>query len=168
MALQWEQGIPTHKRYLCRLRLLGELSGIARKYVVGKRPDWLSYNGSYELLRRAQELTLQSSQTGPVTVHQDDRVPGHRATSSPTWTTWHRPQQHQGRWSSRHQSTTPQPSTESQAPASEGAHVPQEEDGFYDASEGGFDPWRQYASRGAVDANRNGAPATLPGVVPPP
>ena len=58
MSLQWEQGIPTHKRYLCGPRLLGELTGIARKYVVGKRPDWLSYNGGVEHLLGHLRLSL--------------------------------------------------------------------------------------------------------------
>lgn len=45
VCLQWEQGIPWHKRYLCGPRLIGELSGTARKFIVGKRPDWVSYQG---------------------------------------------------------------------------------------------------------------------------
>lgn len=58
MALQWEQGIPIHKRYLCGPRLQGELSGIARKYVVGKRHDWLSYAGGVEHLLRHLRSSL--------------------------------------------------------------------------------------------------------------
>eukprot|EP00435_Cladocopium_sp_Y103_P006967 s510_g2.t1 len=41
-ALLWEQGIPYHKRYLCGPRLVGELSGTAKKFVLGKRIPELS------------------------------------------------------------------------------------------------------------------------------
>ena len=44
-ALQWEQSIAYGKRYLCGPKLIQEMSGTARKYVTGKRPDWLSFNG---------------------------------------------------------------------------------------------------------------------------
>ena len=44
-ALQWEQSIAYHKRYLAGPRLVAELSGSARKHVMGKRPEWLSYDG---------------------------------------------------------------------------------------------------------------------------
>ena len=45
MCLQWEQSIAHHKRYLCAPRLIAELGGTARKFVIGKKPDWVSYNG---------------------------------------------------------------------------------------------------------------------------
>ena len=45
LCLQWEQSTAYHKRYLCGPRLVSELSGTARKHVMGKRPDWLSYQG---------------------------------------------------------------------------------------------------------------------------
>ena len=35
-ALQWEQSIPYHKRYLAGPKLVAELSGPARKHVTGK------------------------------------------------------------------------------------------------------------------------------------
>ena len=44
-CLQWEQSIAYNKRYLAAPRLVGELSGTARKYVAGKRPDWVSFPG---------------------------------------------------------------------------------------------------------------------------
>ena len=50
MCLQWEQAAPYHKRYLCGPKLLGELSGAAKKHVVGKRPDWVSFAGGVEHL----------------------------------------------------------------------------------------------------------------------
>lgn len=51
-ALQWEQSIATHKRYLCAPRLIGELSGSAKKHVMGKRPDWVSFEGGVTYLLR--------------------------------------------------------------------------------------------------------------------
>ena len=49
-SLQWEQSVPYHKRYLCGPKLVGELSGVARKHVMGKKPAWLSYDGGVEHL----------------------------------------------------------------------------------------------------------------------
>ena len=49
-ALQWEQSIPYHKRYLCGPKIVGELTGVARKHVMGKKPNWLSYDGGVEHL----------------------------------------------------------------------------------------------------------------------
>ena len=55
-ALQWEQGIPYHKRYLAGPKLVAELSGPARRYVMGKRPQWLSFNGGVlHLLQHLRE-----------------------------------------------------------------------------------------------------------------
>ena len=48
--MQWEQSVAVHKRYLCGPRLQGELGGTAKKYVHGKRADWISWNGGVELL----------------------------------------------------------------------------------------------------------------------
>ena len=44
-ALQWEQSVPYYKRALCGPKLIAELSGTARKFITGKRPDWCSYDG---------------------------------------------------------------------------------------------------------------------------
>lgn len=41
----WEQGIPHHKRDLCGPRLVSELSGAARRFIVGKKPGWVSFHG---------------------------------------------------------------------------------------------------------------------------
>lgn len=49
-SLMWEQGIATHKRYLCAPRLMTELGGTAKRYVLGKRHDWVSYNGGVQKL----------------------------------------------------------------------------------------------------------------------
>ena len=50
MCLQWEQSIAMHKRYLSAPRLIAELGGTARKFVVGKKPNWASFNGGVEYL----------------------------------------------------------------------------------------------------------------------
>ena len=49
-ALLWEQSIAMHKRYLCGPRLLTELTGTARRFTVGKHPEWLSFNGGVQRL----------------------------------------------------------------------------------------------------------------------
>lgn len=49
-ALQWEQSVDWKKRYLCGPKLVGELSGTARKLVVGKRADWVSWPGGVQHL----------------------------------------------------------------------------------------------------------------------
>lgn len=50
LCLQWEQSIQYQKRYLAGPKLVAELSGTARKFVVGKRPNWVSFNGGVEHL----------------------------------------------------------------------------------------------------------------------
>ena len=55
-ALLWEQSIAYEKRYLCGPKLINELVGTARRFVVGKRPEWVSYNGGVQqLLRHLRE-----------------------------------------------------------------------------------------------------------------
>ncbi|CAE7366564.1 unnamed protein product [Symbiodinium sp. CCMP2456] len=49
-ALLWQQGIPYHKRYMSGPRLLAELQGAAKRMVVGKAPDWVSFIGGVETL----------------------------------------------------------------------------------------------------------------------
>ena len=47
----WEQATPYHKRYLCGPRLVSEVTGAAKRFVVGKAPSWVSYdNGITQLL----------------------------------------------------------------------------------------------------------------------
>ena len=46
----YEQSTPYHKRYLCGPKLQAELSGSARRHVVGQRADWLSHNGGVDTL----------------------------------------------------------------------------------------------------------------------
>ena len=60
-ALLWEQSIAMHKRYLCGPRLLTELTGTARRFTVGKHPEWLSFNGGVQRLSDVPEVKLGPS-----------------------------------------------------------------------------------------------------------
>ncbi|CAE7036286.1 RE1, partial [Symbiodinium sp. CCMP2456] len=52
----YEQGTPYHKRYLCGPKLQAELTGTARRHVVGQRPDWLSHEqGVHTLLQHLRK-----------------------------------------------------------------------------------------------------------------
>ena len=44
-VLVWEQGVKYENRYLCGPRLAAELTGAARRMIVGKSPTWVSFNG---------------------------------------------------------------------------------------------------------------------------
>ena len=50
LSLAWEQSVPVQKRYLCGPRLANELTGTARRFIIGKRPDWISFTGGVEVL----------------------------------------------------------------------------------------------------------------------
>ena len=50
VALMWEQGVAHHKRDLCGPRLISELTGAARRFIIGKKADWVSYNGGVQKL----------------------------------------------------------------------------------------------------------------------
>ncbi len=69
MALQWEQGIPWHKRYLCGPRLVSELTGSAKKHILGKRPDWLSFSGGVERLLQHLRQALGRPQIAEMSDH---------------------------------------------------------------------------------------------------
>ena len=69
VCLQWEQGIPWHKRYLCGPRLISELQGTGRKLIVGKRPDWVSYNGGVTHLLSYLRQTLGRPKITDMTDH---------------------------------------------------------------------------------------------------
>ena len=69
MALQWEQGVSWHKRYLCGPRLVSELAGTARRYIVGKRPDWVSFNGGVRYLLDHLRQALGRPQISDMTDH---------------------------------------------------------------------------------------------------
>eukprot|EP00435_Cladocopium_sp_Y103_P019595 s2606_g4.t1 len=68
-ALLWEQSIAMHKRYLCGPRLLTELTGTARRFTVGKHPEWLSFNGGVQKLLTHLRTHLGLPQMPELTDH---------------------------------------------------------------------------------------------------
>ena len=68
-CLQWEQSIAYNKRYLAAPRLIGELSGTARKYVAGKRPDWVSFPGGVSHLMQHLRRSLGKPQIPELSEH---------------------------------------------------------------------------------------------------
>jgi len=69
LALQWEQGIAWHKRYLCGPRLVSELTGTARRFIIGKRPSWVSFNGGVQYLLEHLRGALGRPQISDMTDH---------------------------------------------------------------------------------------------------
>ena len=69
MSLLWDQSIPYHKRYLSGPKLISELSGSARKLIVGKRPDWLSHAQGVEYLMQHLRKSLGRPQIPELTEH---------------------------------------------------------------------------------------------------
>lgn len=49
-ASMWEQSIPYHKRYLCGPKLVQELSGTAKRFVMSQDPSWVSFAGGVQVL----------------------------------------------------------------------------------------------------------------------
>ena len=58
-SLVWEQSVAYHKRYLCGPKIVAELQGTARRFVLGKPPDWVSHQKGFGNLGLPQlpELT---------------------------------------------------------------------------------------------------------------
>ena len=50
LASLWEQSVPYHKRYLSAPKLINELTNTARRFVMAKEPDWVSYDGGVQVL----------------------------------------------------------------------------------------------------------------------
>lgn len=50
LAALWEQSVPYHKRYLCGPKLINELAGTARRFVLAQEPDWVSFQGGVQVL----------------------------------------------------------------------------------------------------------------------
>ena len=50
LAALWEQSVPYHKRYLCGPKLINELAGTARRFVLAQEPDWVSFQGGVPVL----------------------------------------------------------------------------------------------------------------------
>ena len=57
-CLLYEQSVPYHKRYMVGPRLIGELQGPAKRLVLGKRPDWVSYPGGVQELLNTLRASL--------------------------------------------------------------------------------------------------------------
>ena len=57
-CLVYEQSVPYHKRYMVAPRLIGELQGPAKRLVLGKRPDWVSYAGGVQELLNTLRASL--------------------------------------------------------------------------------------------------------------
>ena len=65
----WEQSIAVHKRYLCGPRLISELTGTAKRFTVGKHPEWLSFNGGVTKLLTYLRANLGLPQMPELTDH---------------------------------------------------------------------------------------------------
>ena len=57
-CLLYEQSIEYYKRYMVGPRLISELQGPAKRLVVGKRPDWVSYDGGVAVLLSTLRASL--------------------------------------------------------------------------------------------------------------
>ena len=68
-ALQWEQSVAYHKRALCAPRLIAELSGTARKFIAGKRPNWVSFDGGVTYLMAFLRKSLGKPQIPELSDH---------------------------------------------------------------------------------------------------
>lgn len=69
MALVWEQATPHHKRYLAAPKLIAELQGSAKRYVVGKHPEWVSHPGGVQKLLVHLRQSLGMPQMPELTEH---------------------------------------------------------------------------------------------------
>ena len=68
-SLVWEQSVAHHKRYLCGPKIVAELQGTARRFVLGKRPDWVTYNGGVQRLMDHLRQSLGLPQLPELTDH---------------------------------------------------------------------------------------------------
>ncbi|CAE7632197.1 unnamed protein product, partial [Symbiodinium microadriaticum] len=66
-ALLWQQGIAYHKRYMAGPRLVAELQGAAKRMIVGKAPDWVSFSGGVEVLMEHLRTCLGRPQVAELT-----------------------------------------------------------------------------------------------------
>ena len=66
-ALLWQEGVPYHKRYTCGPKLMAELQGTARRYILGKPPGWASFNGGVEILLTHLRAALGRPQVSELT-----------------------------------------------------------------------------------------------------
>lgn len=68
-VLLWEQGTAVQKRYLSAPRLIAELTGSARRHVMGQPADWVSYNGGVRRLLEHLRSKLGLPQLPELTDH---------------------------------------------------------------------------------------------------
>ena len=61
-CLLYEQGTEYYKRYMVAPRLIAELQGPAKRLVVGRRPDWVSYDGGVAELLATLRASLGKPQ----------------------------------------------------------------------------------------------------------
>ena len=61
-CLLYEQSVEYHKRYMVGPRLISELQGPAKRLVVGKKADWVSFPGGVQVLLNALRASLGKPQ----------------------------------------------------------------------------------------------------------
>ena len=61
-CLLYEQSVEYYKRYMVAPRLISELQGPARRLVVGRKPDWVSFPGGVQVLLNALRASLGKPQ----------------------------------------------------------------------------------------------------------
>ena len=68
-CLVWEQSVAYHKRYLCGPKIIAELQGTARRFILGKKPDWVSHSGGVQQLMDHLRSSLGLPQLPEMTEH---------------------------------------------------------------------------------------------------
>ena len=68
-SLVWEQSVAWHKRGLCGPRLANELTGVARRFILGMPADWPSYAGGVQRLMDHLRGSLGLPQLPEMTDH---------------------------------------------------------------------------------------------------
>ena len=61
-CLLYEQGTEYYKRYMVAPRLISELQGPARRLVLGRKPDWVSFDGGVQVLLTTLRASLGKPQ----------------------------------------------------------------------------------------------------------
>ena len=61
-CLLYEQSVEYHKRYMVAPRLISELQGPAKRLVIGKKPDWVSFPGGVRVLLNTLRASLGKPQ----------------------------------------------------------------------------------------------------------
>ncbi|CAE7330254.1 unnamed protein product, partial [Symbiodinium sp. KB8] len=61
-CLLYEQSVEYYKRYMVAPRLISELQGPAKRLVIGKKPDWVSFPGGVQVLLNTLRASLGKPQ----------------------------------------------------------------------------------------------------------